>query len=135
MRKPSWLLATTLVIAGCSSSPTPAGQAPAAQAQQQAAQATGGGGGSSDVAVSFKGQVLPILKEHCARCHVAGSASVPFTMFAADGSPQQETVAYRITDMIAAIRAKKMPKDAPGSVSEAEVSTLEAWAAQGSLDN
>lgn len=126
MRKTSWLLAIALVLAGCGTSNTP----PASQPTT-----TGGGGGSNDVTVSFKGQVVPVLQNHCARCHVAGNPDVPFTMFNADGSPKADTVAFRITDMIAAIRAKKMPKDAPGSVSDAELATLEAWSAQGAENN
>ena len=134
MRKTPWLLATALMIAGCSSAPTP----PATQQLQDGPVTKGpaaGGGGTDDVTVSFKTQVVPILKDHCAKCHVAGNPNVPFTMFDADGNPQQATVAFRITDMIAAVRAKKMPKDKPGSVSEQELGILEAWNAQGAPDN
>jgi uncharacterized membrane protein len=125
-----------LVTAGCNASvqgaiaPNP--QPPAASAP--AATSTGGGGGG-DVQVSFKSQVVPILQAHCAKCHVQGNPNVPFAMFNQDGTADHDSVAYRIDQMTAAIRAGRMPKDKPGSVSDAEISTLEAWSQQGGQDN
>jgi len=138
------LFVAALLTCGCSSSTpgsvtpppvtAPLTDAPNTSDQPVGAAQPGGGGGGGDVQVSFKSQVVPILQAHCAKCHTEGRPS-PFAMFNKDGTPNQATVAFRITDMIGAIRTGKMPKDAPGSVTSAEIATLEAWAAQGAQDN
>jgi hypothetical protein len=77
-------------------------------------------------AVSFQAQVVPVLRAHCARCHVVGGTG-PFAMFDADGTPRFQTVHDRIRTVVEAIETKYMPLDAPGSVTAAEIQVLRAW--------
>ncbi|MDB5099181.1 MAG: hypothetical protein JWM80_3602 [Cyanobacteria bacterium RYN_339] len=131
MPKHPWLLIALFTIGGCTSAP----QVAAPPTTQVVPPVTaGGGGGNVDVQVSFKDQVVPILQAHCAKCHTEGRPA-PFFMFNADGSPNRDAVAFHVDQMVEAVRSGKMPKDAPGSVSDAELATLEAWSQQGLQDN
>jgi mono/diheme cytochrome c family protein len=74
--------------------------------------------------------VVPVLREHCAACHVTGGIG-PFAMFDAAQNPQYDVVKQHLDAMIAAIQAKRMPLDKPGSVPDAQVALLLAWQAAG----
>jgi uncharacterized membrane protein len=79
--------------------------------------------------VAFQ-DVVPILKSHCATCHVTGGIG-PFAMFDAAGAPQYATVRDHLGGMIDAIKTGKMPLGNPGSVPANEIALLEAWQAAG----
>lgn len=86
--------------------------------------------------VSFKTNVEPILKQRCAACHtVGGGGAGSVEMFSAAGAAQHAKIKPAIGQMIDAIRKGRMPRNAPGSVPEAEIKTLEAWQAAGAPNN
>lgn len=86
-------------------------------------------------APSLKSEITPILQQHCAKCHGGGSGAGGLTMFDAAGAVQHTTVKARMADMIAAIRAKRMPMDNPGGVPEDQIKKLEAWNTAGGPNN
>jgi mono/diheme cytochrome c family protein len=86
--------------------------------------------------VSFRDQVVPVLRQHCATCHTAGGPGASYvTMFDAQGAPQYANVKDSIGWMLLAIQNGRMPKDAPNSLSKDEFDTLDNWAAADTPDN
>lgn len=87
-------------------------------------------------AVSFKTDVTPVLTQHCAACHTAGrGGAAAVEMFSAAGEAQHAKIAPAIANMIAAVKAGRMPKGKPGSVPEAQIKTLENWQSAGAPNN
>jgi hypothetical protein len=108
------------------------------------------GCGSGETAVSFAGQVKPILDSNCVSCHVAGQPGYEASGLALDsyaglmkgtrygkvvlpGNPQDS-----VLNMLAEGRADpsiSMPHGDQRGLYKEELATLRDWVAQGALDN
>lgn len=108
------------------------------------------GCGRGESAVSFAGQVKPILDSNCVSCHVAGQPGYEASGLALDsyaglmkgtrygkvvlpGNPQDS-----VLNMLAEGRADpsiSMPHGDQRGLYKEELATLRAWVAQGALDN
>jgi mono/diheme cytochrome c family protein len=77
----------------------------------------------------FVEDVVPILREKCATCHVTGGPGA-FAMFDAAGTPQYQVIHDHMGAMLSAIDAKRMPPNGT-TVSAAQVAMLRAWQAVG----
>lgn len=82
---------------------------------------------------SFKTDVSPMIASRCAPCHMAGRTSP--ALFGADGTPSAALLAKEGNRSLTEIRAGRMPRNAPGSVTAAETAALSEWVAQGAADN
>jgi mono/diheme cytochrome c family protein len=83
-----------------------------------------------DTPRSFRTEVVPILRKHCASCHTEGRGGAKaLTMFNAAGEPQYEAVKENIGRMLLEIQAGRMPKGKPDSLTQAEFDTLDMWGA------
>jgi mono/diheme cytochrome c family protein len=86
--------------------------------------------------VSFKTDVVPVLQEHCARCHGAGGqGSGAITMFDSKGAAQYDAIKTNIVSMLAAIKGGRMPLDKPNSVPADKVQKLDDWQKGGAPNN
>lgn len=154
MRMATPLLLAALALVACTGSPqavptavvspsaSPAAtQAPVATASpvptaSPAATALPTASPAAPTAVSFKTDVVPILRARCIQCHKPGGiAPSNYQYFDASGNPQHAVVQAKIGEMVAAIKAGRMPLNAPGSLSAAEIATLEAYRDAGAPDN
>lgn len=87
-------------------------------------------------AASFRGEVVPVLRQHCAGCHTLGrpgAQRVP--MFDADGEALYEGLKPHFYHMLYTIETGQMPKGRPGTVAPAETLRLKAWWDAGMPDN
>lgn len=117
-------------------SPSPAATSPAATTSPSPAAASPQPTATpAAAAVSFQTDVVPIVRARCAQCHTAGRAAQGYEFFDADGNPQHAVVKARIGEMVAAIKAGRMPLNAPGSLSATEIATLEAYRDAGAPNN
>lgn len=92
--------------------------------------------GSTGAAVSFKTEVTPILKTHCASCHSTGGPGAgKVEMFDASGEALHGNISPKIASMVNAIKTGRMPLGAPNSVPSADVAKLESWGAAGAPNN
>lgn len=92
--------------------------------------------GQSAKAASFQGEVVPVLRRHCAGCHTLGrpgAQRVP--MFDASGEALYVALKPHFYHMIYTIESGQMPKGRPGTVPTAEMLRLKAWAEAGMPDN
>lgn len=85
-------------------------------------------------APSFRNDVVPVLRQHCAACHGPAGPG-PFAMFDDQGNPRYEVIRARMPDMIGAVRQGRMPLGRPGAVPSPQVETLEAWQRAGAPEN
>lgn len=130
MNRIAILCGASIVLAGCSALLPPALWPKAATPSSPA------GGGSSASAVSFKTDVTPILKQHCAACHsTGGGGAAKVEMFDASGKALHANIGPKIPTMINAIKTGRMPLGNPNSVPEADVKKLEDWAGAGAPNN
>lgn len=86
--------------------------------------------------VSFRGEVVPVLRQHCAGCHTLGrpaAQSVP--MFGTSGEALYEGIKPHYYHMLYTIDSGQMPKGKPGTVSLAETALLKAWRDAGLPNN
>ncbi len=91
---------------------------------------------SPPAAVSFRTDVVPILRAHCIACHLPGGiAPREYQYFDAAQNPQHAVVKRKIGEMVTAIKAGRMPLNASGSLSASEIATLEAYRDAGAPDN
>lgn len=83
-----------------------------------------------DTPRSFRSEVVPILRKHCASCHTAGrGGAAALTMFNAAGEPQYEAVKENIGRMLLEIQSGRMPKGKPDSLTQDEFDALDMWGA------
>lgn len=85
---------------------------------------------------SYRGEVVPVLRAHCAGCHTLGrpgAAAVP--MFDAAGEPLYQVIRLHFYHMIYTIDSGQMPKGKPGSVPAEASLRLKAWRDAGMPDN
>jgi mono/diheme cytochrome c family protein len=83
-----------------------------------------------DTPRSFRTEVVPILRKHCAGCHTEGRGGAQaLTMFNAAGEPQHEAVKENIGRMLLEIQSGRMPKGKPDSLTQDEFDTLDMWGA------
>ncbi len=131
------LALATFVLAGCSAVLPPAmwPQSTPAVTTTPTGDATGSAAGAAyqTAAVSFKSDVVPILKLHCAECHIAGQLTPG--MFDSSGNAQYDAIKTNIQEMLMMVQSKQMPMDKPGSVTSAELQTLQSWASAGAPNN
>ena len=132
------LLALSLIaIVGCAVQAPPAEDAHAHAGGHDHAH---GGGADFEVAgealVSFKRDVAPVLRLHCAGCHTAPAldAAVP-AFFDAAGNPDHAVVQAHAGLMLLELQTGRMPKGKPDSVPADQFRTLDVWAASGAPDN
>lgn len=86
--------------------------------------------------VSYRKDVLPVLIEHCRRCHKTGTpGSTAVVLFDAWDNPRDAAIKASMPALIGAIRSGRMPLGQPGIVPEGQIKVLEAWQAEGSPDN
>lgn len=87
-------------------------------------------------AKSYRLEVIPILRQHCASCHTAGGGgSKALTMFDAAGEPQYAAIKENIGRMLLEIQSGRMPKGKPNSLTKAEFDVLDLWGAAEMPDN
>lgn len=84
--------------------------------------------------LTFKGNIVPILREHCARCHKPGGTG-PFAMFDKDDTPDHATVKVHLTTINTYIESTFMPLDRKTVVTPAQKQALKDWQAAGAPDN
>ncbi len=128
MIRPAAIGAALAVVAGCTA------VLPPALYPAQAPTAASGGVGPAGVGVSFRGEVVPILRQHCAQCHGPAGPG-PFAMFDEQGGARHATIRGRMPDMLLAIRQGRMPLGRPGTVPAREVELLDRWRADGAPEN
>jgi hypothetical protein len=81
-------------------------------------------------AKSYRLEVIPILRQHCASCHTAGGPGAEaLTMFDAAGEPQYAAIKENIGRMLLEIQSGRMPKGKPDSLSKEEFDVLDLWGA------
>jgi mono/diheme cytochrome c family protein len=84
--------------------------------------------GQSVKLLSFRDDVVPVLRQHCAGCHTVGrpgARSVP--MFDASGGVLYEALKPHFYHMLYTIEVGQMPKGRPGSITAEETALLKAW--------
>jgi mono/diheme cytochrome c family protein len=87
-------------------------------------------------AKSYRLEVIPILRQHCAGCHTAGAGGArALTMFDAAGEPQYAAIKENIGRMLLEIQSGRMPKGKPNSLTKAEFDVLDLWGAAEMPDN
>jgi mono/diheme cytochrome c family protein len=87
-------------------------------------------------AKSYRLEVIPILRQHCASCHTAGGAGAEaLAMFDAAGEPQFAAIKENIGRMLLEIQSGRMPKGKPNSLSKEEFDVLDLWGAAEMPDN
>lgn len=87
-------------------------------------------------AVSFRTQVVPVLRQHCAGCHTAGTSGAhALTMFDAEGAPQHRPVKAQFGRLLIELQAGRMPKGQPYSLTSEEFTLLDMWGAAEMPDN
>jgi mono/diheme cytochrome c family protein len=85
---------------------------------------------------SFRGEVVPVLREHCAGCHTLGrpgATSVP--MFDEAGEALYQGIRPHFYHMLYTIDSGQMPKGRPGSLPAEASLRLKAWRDAGMPDN
>lgn len=82
--------------------------------------ASGTGGGPS-----YAKEVVPILRAHCAKCHVPGNPGP--ALFEADGTSRYDETRNRLDDLVRSIKKKQMPPAPAVALSDEERAILEAW--------
>ena len=82
---------------------------------------------------SFARQVVPILRQHCAACHVPDKPAP--VLFEADGAPRYADARNRLDDMIRVVKKRSMPPAGQPAMSADEIQVLEAWQKAGAPDN
>lgn len=91
---------------------------------------------SAATAVSYKADVVPMLREHCASCHVPGGGVPEHAhWFDAAGEPQYQTIKDHAGIMVRLIKAGEMPKGRPNSVPPELVEELDSWRKAGAPQN
>lgn len=83
--------------------------------------------------VSFKADVVPVLTKHCINCHNQGHPSLK--MFDANGFAAYDVIKGKIGPMISRVEDGTMPKNKPGTVTDAELQVLKNWQAMGTPEN
>lgn len=87
-------------------------------------------------AKSYRLEVIPILRQHCASCHTAGGPGAKaLAMFDAAGEPRYTAIKENIGRMLLEIQAGRMPKGKPNSLSKEEFDVLDLWGAAEMPDN
>lgn len=95
-----------------------------------------GNGTVNGKVISYKADVVPMLRTHCASCHVPGGGVPTHAYwFDAAGQPQYQTIKDHAGVMILKIRTGEMPKGAPNSVPPQLVEELDAWRKAGAPQN
>ncbi|MDB5097344.1 MAG: hypothetical protein JWM80_1765 [Cyanobacteria bacterium RYN_339] len=92
---------------------------------------SGGPGGAATSTLSFRGDVVPILQQHCAACHAQGGMGAGKVLMFDPTGPRYDVVRVRIKDMLQMIKDGKMPLGKPNSVPADQVATLQAWSDAG----
>lgn len=87
-------------------------------------------------AKSYRLEVIPILRQHCAGCHTAGGPGAKaLAMFDAAGEPRYTAIKENIGRMLLEIQAGRMPKGKPNALSKEEFDVLDLWGAAEMPDN
>lgn len=93
-------------------------------------------GGNGTVAVSYKADVVPMLRTHCASCHVPGGGVPTHAYwFDAAGEPQYQAIKDHAGIMVRLIKSGEMPKGRPNAMPPELVEELDAWRTAGAPQN
>jgi uncharacterized membrane protein len=115
------------MLLGCTASATGTVTTPGASTAPSSAPGT--------KSVSFAKDVTPLLKSRCAACHsTGGGGAAKVEMFDASGSIKFDNVKANIADMIAQVKAGRMPLSGPKLTAD-EIGILESWQAGGTQNN
>lgn len=91
---------------------------------------------AGEVQVSFRRDVVPMLRSHCASCHAPGGAGAEaLMMFDAGGAPQHAAIRAHAGRMLLELQTGRMPQGRPYSVPPAQFRQLDVWSASGLPDN
>jgi hypothetical protein len=129
-----------LTTAGCGIAPTPAADPQAHghdhSRHQHFTEVPADLANVTDVGISFRSQVVPVLRTHCAGCHTeGGEGAAHLMMFDGRGEPQHAVIRGAMGRMLLEIQAGRMPKGRPNSLTLEEFKTLDSWGATEMPDN
>lgn len=84
--------------------------------------------------VSFARDVAPVLRRHCAECHV-GSCASGLAFFDAAGNPQHAVVGRHVGQILLELQTGRMPAGRPYAVPSDQFKLIDVWGASGAPDN
>ena len=117
------------------SQPAP-GQPGFSRGDQQAGATPEEWAAAGNVRVSFKQEIVPLLRQHCAACHTSTSSSgQAIEMFDARSEPRHAMIAANVGPMLLEIQTGRMPAGKPNSIPAEQFRALDVWAASGAPDN
>lgn len=120
-------------LVGCAVQAPPS-ESPHAHHHPQAGGETFVAGG--EALVSFKRDVVPVLRLHCAGCHTAPTAEADaVALFDAAGNPDHAVVQAHIGQMLLELQTGRMPMGEPYSVPPEQFRLLDVWGASGTPEN